>query len=141
MAIAEKWYVEGVEALSDRMEREHGIYLHPTTIWRILKRKNIRYTDKWKRTTKRWKIKLYAHDTPGQELQMDTCYPHGYKQGWVIYTIIDDASRFAFAYLYKGRANTEYTIDFLRRVMDIAPFPIQKIRTDQGREFTPKQCP
>ena len=26
--------------------------------------------------------------------------------------------------------------DFLRRVMDIAPFLIQKIRTDQGKEFT-----
>ena len=135
-ALAEKWYMEGVEALSDRLEREHGISLHPTTIWRILKRKNSRYTDQWKRTTKRWKIKLYAHDTPGQELQMDTCYPYGYKQGWVIYTIIDDASRFAFAYLYKRRANAEDTLDFLRRYMDIAPFPIQKIRTDQGREFT-----
>lgn len=135
VTMAEQWYMEGVESLSDRLEREHRITLHPTTIWRILKRNNIRYTDTWKRTTKRWKIKLYAHDTPGQELQMDTCSPHGYKQGKTIYTIIDDASRFAFAYIYKRRANAEDTLDFLRRFMDIAPFPIQQIRTDQGKEF------
>jgi len=36
----------------------------------------------------------------GKELQMDTKYPFGYKQGKVIYTIIDDATRWVFAWSY-----------------------------------------
>ena len=65
---------------------------------------------------------------------MDTKYPYGYKQGKVIYTIIDDATRWVFAWSY-GIANTENTLDFLEKVVARAPFPIQKIRTDQGKEF------
>ena len=82
----------------------------------------------------KWKKKLYAHHTPGRELQMDTKYPYGYKEDKVIYTIIDDATRWVFAWSY-GKANAENTLDFLRKVRARAPFPIQKIRTDQGKEF------
>lgn len=134
--LAEEYYMDGVESLADTLERIYGISLNPTTIWRILKRQHVRYGDTWKRTTKRWKIKIFAHDTPGMELQVDTCYPHGYKQGSVIYTAIDDASRFVYARLYPDHANATHTLDFIRRLHTKAPFPIQKIRTDQGKEFT-----
>jgi len=69
-----------------------------------------------------------------QELQMDTKYPFGYKQGKVIYTIIDDASRWVFVWSY-NTANAVNTVDFLKKVLKKAPFHIQKIRTDQGTEF------
>ncbi len=65
---------------------------------------------------------------------MDTKYPHGYKQGKVIYTIIDDATRWAFVWSY-NTANADNTVDFVKRVIKRAPFFIQKIRTDQGTEF------
>lgn len=65
---------------------------------------------------------------------MDTKYPFGYKQGKVIYTIIDDASRWVYAYGYT-KANKVNTVDFLNRVRSRTPFPIQKIRSDQGKEF------
>ena len=65
---------------------------------------------------------------------MDTKYPYGFKQGKVIYTIIDDTSRWVFAYSY-NKANAENTLDFLHKVIKRAPFTIQKIRTDQGKEF------
>ena len=84
--LATTYPADGVEALSDRLSYEDDLTVHPTTLWRILKRNNVRYTDRWKRTTKRWKKQLYAHKTPGTELQTDTVYPHGYKQGQVIYT-------------------------------------------------------
>jgi transposase InsO family protein len=99
-----------------------------------LKRNNVRYTTKYPHTRKKWKKQLYAHQTPGQELQMDTKYPFGYKQGKVIYDIIDDASRWVFAWSY-DKANAENTLDFLEKVRSRAPFLIQKIRTDQGKEF------
>jgi transposase InsO family protein len=125
---------DGVETLADKLQYEYNVTLHPTTIYRILKRNNIRYTRYYEATKKRWKIQLFSHKIPGQELQMDTKYPFGYKQGKVIYTIIDDASRWAFVWSY-DKANAINTEDFVKRVIKRAPFTIQKIRTDQGTEF------
>lgn len=131
---AKKYILDGVETLSDRIQAENNTVLNPTTIYRILKRNNIRYTEKYPHTKKRWKKKLFSHQIPGQELQMDTKYPYGYKQGKVIYTIIDDATRWVFAWSYET-ANQENTLDFLDKVIKRSPFNIQKIRTDQGKEF------
>lgn len=132
--LAQKYSADGVETLSDRLQYEYNTTLHPTTIYRILKRNNIRYTAYYVETKKRWKKQLFAHKIPGMELQMDTKYPHGYKQGKVIYTIIDDASRWAFVWSY-DKANAANTEDFVKQVLNRAPFNIQKIRTDQGTEF------
>ena len=133
--LAKQYVADGVETLSDRLQYEYNTTLHPTTIYRILKRNNIRYTKYYESTKKRWKKQLFSHQIPGQELQMDTKYPFGYKQGKVIYTIIDDASRWAFVWSYE-KANAINTEDFVKRVIKRAPFIIRKIRTDQGKEFT-----
>jgi len=132
--VAQEYWQDGVETLHDRLEYEYNITLHPTTIYRILKRNDIRYTNNYQQTKKRWKKQLFAHTTPGRELQMDTKYPYGYKEGKVIYTIIDDASRWVFAWSYE-KANKVNTIDFLEKVFKRTPFTIQKIRTDNGKEF------
>lgn len=131
---AREYYHDGVETLHDRIEYAYGLSLHPVTIYRILKRTDTRYTDRYAATKRQWKKQLYAHQIPGQELQMDTKYPFGYKQGKVIYTIIDDATRWVFAWSYET-ANAVNTVDFLEKVLTRAPFAIQKIRTDQGKEF------
>ena len=132
---AREYFSDGVETLHDRLEHEYNLTLHPVTIYRILKRRDVRYTGNHQHTRMRWKKQLYAHTIPGLELQMDTKYPYGYKQGRVIYTIIDDASRWVFAWSYET-ANAINTVDFLEKVLKRAPFHIQKIRTDQGKEFT-----
>lgn len=132
--IAKKYWNDGVETLHDWLLYENNIEINPSTIYRILKRNNIRYTTNYPHTRKKWKKRLYAHQIPGQELQVDTKYPYGYKEGKVIYTIIDDATRWVFAWSYE-KANRENTLDFLEKVLIRAPFPIQKIRTDQGKEF------
>jgi transposase InsO family protein len=131
---AHTYWTDGVEAISDHLARLYNLTINPTTVYRILKREGVRYSEHQPRTTKRWKMKLYSHDTPGLELQMDTKYPFGYKQGRVIYTIIDDASRWVYAWTYTS-ANALNTLDFIKRVQAHAPFHIQKIRTDQGSEF------
>ena len=131
---ARQYYFDGVETLADRLQLEYNLTLNPTTIYRILKRKEVRYGEQQTWTKKRWKKKLFTHLTPGKELQMDTKYPWGYKEGKVIYTIIDDATRWVFVWSYHT-ANKENTLDFLNKVLARAPFTIQKIRTDQGREF------
>ena len=135
--LAESYHFEGAISLSDRLEYENNITIHPTTVYRILKRNETRYCGYQTWTKKRWKKQLYAHKTAGKELQMDTKYPFGYKEGKVIYTIIDDATRWVFAWSY-GNANKENTLDFLDKVVKRAPFTIQKIRADQGREFIAK---
>jgi transposase InsO family protein len=132
--LAKRNSADGVETLSDKLQYEYNTTLHPATIYRILKRNNVRYTKYYEATKKRWKKQLFSHQIPGQELQMDTKYPFGYKQGKVIYTIIDDASRWAFVWTY-DKANAINTEDFIERATKRAPFAIQKIRTDQGREF------
>jgi len=131
---ASTYWQDGVEALADHIQRLYNLTINPTTVYRILKREGIRYSERQPRTTKRWKIKLYSHQIPGLELQMDTTYPFGYKQGRVIYTIIDDATRWVYAWTYTT-ANAVNTIDFLERVQAHIPFSMQKIRTDQGSEF------
>ena len=135
ITLAQTYWNDGVQTLHDHLLYEHNIDLHPCTIYRILKRNGVRYTTKYPHTRKKWKKQLYAHTVPGMELQMDTKYPFGYKQGQVIYTIIDDASRWVYAFRY-DTANQVHTLDFLEKVRTKAPFPIQKIRTDQGTEFT-----
>ena len=132
--LARSYPNDGVETLADRLQYEYNTTLNPVTIYRILKRRNIRYGKYHISTKKRWKKQLFAHALPGQELQMDTKYPFGYKQGKVIYTIIDDASRWAFVWSY-NTANGDNTVDFMQKVLRRVPFPIQKIRTDQGSEF------
>lgn len=132
--LAQEHIYDGAITLSDRMQGEYNLTIHPATIWRILKRKEIRYGERQFWTKKQWKKKLFSHQIPGQELQMDTKYPFGYKQGKVIYTIIDDASRWVFVWSYSS-ANKENTLDFLKKVLKRAPFNILKIRTDQGKEF------
>ena len=132
--LAKQYGADGSEALADRLQYENNITIHPTTIYRVLKRNDVRYTNHYLATKKRWKKQLFSHQIPGQELQMDTKYPFGYKQGKVIYTVIDDATRWAFAWSYTT-ANADNTIDFMKKVISRAPFRIQKIRTDQGTEF------
>jgi transposase InsO family protein len=127
-------WTDGVEALSDHLARLYNLTINPTTVYCILKRGGIRYSEHHPRTTKRWKIKLYSHQIPGLKLQMDTKYPFGYKQGRVIYTIIDDATRWVYAWTYTT-ANQTNTIDFINYVLNHVPFLIQKIRTDNSKEF------
>jgi len=136
--LAREYVLDGVQTLSDRLQYENNITLHPTTIYRILKRKKIRYTDYQPHTRKKWKKQLFAHKRAGKELQMDTKYPFGYKQGKVIYTVIDDATRWVFAWSYHT-ANQNNTLDFLEKVIKRFPATIEKIRTDQGTEFMGNQ--
>ena len=136
--LAKKYWDDGVETLSDRLFAEHKIFRHSTTIYRILKRRGERYDHRWNGTKKRQKKQLYAHKTAGKELQIDTKYPFAYKAGVVVYTAIDDASRWSFCSVYET-ANALNTVDFLRRLEKACPFDIQKIRTDCGTEFVARK--
>ena len=124
----------GTVPLSEELEEQHNIRLHQATIWRILKRRKIRYT----RTYKRWKQnpKLFCLDSPGDEIQMDGCYPYGRSRKVVSFDAVDDCSRYAGGKLY-DRETTDNAIKFIDYLITKVPFRIKKVRVDNryGKRF------
>ena len=125
---------EGPQPLADRLEDEYAITLDQSTIWRILKRRKVRYG----RNYKRWKDdpKLYCLDTPGEELQMDACYPYGKARRIASFDAIDDCSRGVYGQCY-DRETTDNAIRFVDELVPRSPFRIQRLRVDNryGKRF------
>jgi len=119
----------------DRLEDEYGIKLHPTTIFRILKRNNVRYHEKYVRFKR--PSKLYSLWRPWQEMQLDTSFPLWYGEWVIVYDMIDDCSRTikARAYEEKTVANS---IAFMKYVLSRVTFTICAVRTDNWCEFSKK---
>lgn len=117
----------GPMPLSEKLFDEYNIELDQSTIWRILKRKEVRYT----REYKRWKKepKLYCLDEPGIEIQIDGCYPYGRARRLVLFDAIDDCSRYTTGKLY-NRETTTNIINFIKYLIRKAPYAIKKIRVD-----------
>lgn len=134
VALALRYPYYGPVSLSDELEKQTGIILNSTTIWRILKRTKTRYT----REYKRWKQepKLYCLETPGIELQMDACYPYGRDRKIAEFDAIDDCSRHVYGKIYDVE-NDRNAIDFVKNLINNVPFRIQRIRVDNryGQQF------
>jgi transposase InsO family protein len=124
----------GPDPLSDLLNDEHGIKIDSTTVWRILKRKKVRYTAEYKRWKK--EPKLYCLDTPGEELQLDACYPWGRQRKLVSFDAIDDCSRYVFGKCYYHE-DAKTAIRFVKELINKVSFPIKRIRVDNryGKEF------
>src|SRR3989344_1068393 len=125
---------EGPVNLADRLRDEHGIDLDQSTVWRILKRRKIRYG----RDYQRWKDdpQLYCLETPGEELQMDACYPYGKARRICSFDAIDDCSRYIDGQCY-DRETADNAKLFVDRLVRSVPFRIQRLRVDNryGRGF------
>ena len=129
--IAKKNPFKGPQWIADELP----VYLHQTTVYRILKRRGTRYGLHYKH--KRRKKIAYCLDRPGRELQLDVCFPFGYSRKEVVYDAIDDCSRWVFAKVMPSH-DLKSTIAFLEELICKAPFTIEAFRTDQGREFPKK---
>jgi len=83
---------------------------------------------------KKLRRKDFTPRQPGDLVQMDTIaiFVDGLKR--YIFTAIDVQTRFAFAYTYKAKSSANGR-DFLKKVLDVAPFPVKRIQTDNGGEF------
>jgi len=133
--IAQNNPFKGPDWISDQL-KNISIHLNQSTVYRILKRRKIRYYHNYKH--KRRKKKAYCLDSPGREVQIDCCFPWGYQKNAVVYDAIDDCSRWVFGKVYENH-NTCSTLLFLKELIKKAPFEIKAIRTDQGREFLNKK--
>ena len=83
---------------------------------------------------KKQRRKDFIPKLPGDLLQIDTIeiFTQGLKR--YVITAYDIVTAFSFAYAYKN-ANSFNTKDFMRKLLDIAPFPILRVQTDNGSEF------
>lgn len=127
--IAENKPFKGPNWITDQIEEK----INQSTIYRILKRNNIRYYQNYKHS--RRKRKSYCLEKVGQELQLDTCFPFGYQRKEVVFDCIDDCSRWIFAEVMPDKT-TQSAIEFVKKVIAKAPFRIEAFRTDRGTEFS-----
>jgi len=130
--LAEDNPFEGPIPLSRIYREETRNSLHPVTIYRILRRNRRRYGTL--EPVPRRKPVLYVKGCPGEEVQMDTFYPFGRTRKVVLFTAIDDCSRWPEAKIF-GRRTEANAVTFLNYLVSRAPYRIRAIRTDRGREF------
>jgi len=114
--------------LSDLLYDSYLIRLHQATIFRILRRNRIRYCREYVKS-KREKTQLYCLETPGEEIQLDACYPFGRGRQICCFDAIDDCSRYVLGKMYT-RETAENAIDFIKYLIERAPFPMKRIRID-----------
>ena len=115
-----------LELAEDLFDR-HKISINQSTVFRILKRRRIRYFREYKSI--RSKPQLYCLETPGEELQLDACYPFGRGRKLVCFDAIDDCSRYVVAKLY-DRETADNAINFIKYLIKNVPFTIKRIRID-----------
>lgn len=133
-AVGSKHPELGPKPLADHLKETYGITADSTTVWRILKRKGIRYTTQHKRFKQ--EPKLYCLDQPGKVLQMDACYPFGRSRDLASFDAIDDCSRVVYGKAYDVE-NDQNAIDFVTELLAHTSFPIRAIKVDNryGRDF------
>jgi transposase InsO family protein len=119
----------GAKRIQSELKRLHDISLSVAVIHKVLTGNNCKPVVNPPRKTTEYK--RYSRPVPGDRVQMDTCKigPNVYQ-----YTAIDDCTRYRVLQIYKRRT-AENTLDFLERVLEQMPFPIQRIQTDRGMEF------
>jgi transposase InsO family protein len=121
-------YRFGKIRICSHLLQHHQIRISPSTIARVLEKYDRKLL---KRYRKPQEFKRYAKDIPGERVQMDVCK---ISIGIYQYTAIDDCSRFRVLHIY-SRRTAKNSIDFLERVVEQMPFPIQRVQTDRGQEF------
>jgi len=123
------WINRTSRAGSRGPERLHLISLSVSVIHKILRRNNCKPLAK--PTRKKAEYMRCRRPIPGERIRMDTCKtaPNLYR-----YTAIDDCTRYRVLQIYKKRTAGN-TLDFLDRVLEQLPFPVQRIRTDRGMGF------
>lgn len=119
----------GVRRIQNELKQLHGLALSLATIHKVLTRQKV---EPLRRIRRVQKPKRYQKAIPGERVQMDTCKV---SPGLYQYTAVDDCTRYQAIRLYPSRTAVN-TLLFLECVIDEMPFPVQRIQTDRGMEFT-----
>ncbi len=123
--------------------RDQGITCGTTTIQKVINRnpkllniqhaKRVRKHHNYKIARIKAAIELREKDL-GSLVQVDTKYFYVLNGKFYIFSAIDCKSRFAFIYCYRSISSSSGR-DFIRKVRNYFPFPIQAINTDNGSEY------
>lgn len=119
----------GVRRIQNELKHLHGCSLSLSTVHRVLTKHRVAPLRRIRRIQK---PKRYQKATPGEQVQIDTCK---IAAGLYQYTAVDDCTRYQVIRLYSRRTAAN-TLLFLECVTEEMPFPIQRIQTDRGTEFT-----
>lgn len=118
----------GARRIQSELLRLHEIKLSLATIHKVLIGHHANPIKKLRR--KKQYIR-YARAIPGDRIQIDTCK---IAPGIYQYTAVDDCTRWRVLEIYSRRTATN-TLDFIDKMIEQFPFPIQRIQSDRGREF------
>jgi len=126
-----KWY----------LERYHDITISESSVYRTLKRNNIKALDRIT-TRQAMATRRYEKSTPGHHVQIDVKFlifnrASRQKIKRFQYTAIDDSTRIRALKVYE-KHNQISSIDFMNYVVQKFPFRIHTIQTDNGHEFQSK---
>ena len=116
-----------------QLEKE-GTSIHKNTIQKIIKTEGL--VRKYKVRKLKYKY-IKVPLSPGELVEIDVKYVPGKigKMRYYQFTAIDCATRWRYLEVYDQQTNN-YAVDFLKKVIKIAPFRIRAIKTDNGAIFT-----
>ena len=123
----------GAKKIAMRLKRKHNIQIHWQTVHKILKRENLVKKKKRLPTKKKYVSKATF---PGELVQIDVVYVRKYKGKWIFqFSAVDCATRWKYSEIFDNQSNVE-SMAFVRKLIEIAPFQIKGIQTDNATIFT-----
>lgn len=118
----------GARRIQNELKRQHRFSISLSTIHKVLTTQDVKPL---RRPAREKRAQRYSKKIPGERVQIDTCK---IAPGLYQYTAVDDCTRYQILEVYSCR-NAPNTLDFLEKVVEEMPFPIQRVQTDRGREF------
>lgn len=124
----------GAEYIQFLLRTKHQINMSVSGVQKVLKRKNLILPRKYHRRKKT--IFVRREYKPGEKIQVDTKYVKiSTGKTYYQFSAIDIATGIIFKKLYE-HIDTSSACDFLRLIPGYYPFPIKRIQTDNGFEYT-----
>jgi transposase InsO family protein len=113
---------------------KQGVSVSLSSVKRTLKRQGL---IKKRNPEKRWHLFEPRPQAilPGDLVQIDTIHFLVGKKIFYVYTLIDLASRWAYATV-SMRINTHRSLQFVKEAITLAPFSFKMIQSDHGSEFS-----
>lgn len=126
----------GAETIAAHLEKEDGIVVPRHRIESLLRSKGL-IRRKRRKEKKRLHVRKVKVLVPGAHTQLDVCYVFEKRKNEprYLFNFVDHASRWSFKRIYNSRGVME-TRDFMRELLKHCPFPILRLQTDNGVEFT-----
>src|SRR6266849_7529737 len=116
------------------LRRVHDVRVAMGTIQRIFRDLGIPYLRRTRKRVPR-QLKLFEKAEPGESVQVDVKFVRITGRWAFQYTALDDCTRFRVLRLYR-RLHHGSSLAFLTELRRAFPFPIKRVQSDHGQEFS-----